>query len=331
MPGIYNGPNDALAGACGAGESILRECSPNNTTVIPEPEGLYDPSALKRRCATRDEMEARAEFLIDYASEHGPVTVRGLYYQAEVRGIAGIGKDDYGYAKVQRQVLNLRRAGRLAYRDIADATRWMRKPTTHEGIEEALNDTARFYRKALWRDATEVVEVWCEKDALAGVIYPVTDLYDVPLMVTRGFSSETFCFEAAEAREGDPRPYHVYYLGDFDRSGRDAARSLHEKLERFADDKDVPVIFKQIAVTERQIRDLELPTRQPKRISAADRKWPFAFACELDAIPPDYMRDLVRQAIDRHLPAHQLQILRTAEESERALIQQLVAGLGGRP
>ena len=167
---------------------------------------VYQASPIKqRRRATRGEMEERADFLIAYANEHGPVTVRGLYYQAEVHGIPGIDKDDRGYAKVQRQVLNLRREGRLAYSDIADATRWMRKPTTHDGIEDALRDTARFYRKALWRDAAEVVEIWCEKDALAGVIYPVTDLYDVPLMVTRGFSSETFCFEAAEARErGSP-------------------------------------------------------------------------------------------------------------------------------
>jgi hypothetical protein len=323
-----NGPG-AVASAEAGNVIAERRYGPDNTAISPAPEGLYEASPLKRRRATRDEMGVRAAFLIDYAAGHGPVTVRGLYYQAEVHGVPGIDKDDRGYDKIQRQVLHLRREGRLAYSDIADATRWMRKPTTHDGAGAALRDTARFYRKALWRDAAEVVEVWCEKDALAGVIYPVTDLYDVPLMVTRGFSSETFCFEAVEAREGDPRPYHVYYLGDFDRSGRDAARSLHEKLERFADEKDVPVIFEQIAVNERQIRDLGLPTREPKRTSAADRKWPFGFACELDAIPPDYMRDLVREAIDRHLPADQLQILKVAEESERAVIRQLVAGLEG--
>jgi hypothetical protein len=291
---------------------------------------VYDASRIKpqRRRATRTEMEERAEFLIDYAEEHGPVTVRGLYYQAEVHGIPGIDKDDSGYVKVQRQVLALRREGRLAYSDIADATRWMRKPTTHDSIEDALQETASLYRKNLWRDAAEVVEIWVEKDALAGVIYPITDRCDVPLMVTRGFSSETFCFEAVEAREGDPRPYWVYYLGDFDRSGRDAARSLLEKLKRFADEKGITVIFEQIAVTEQQVRDLDLPTREPKRISAADKNWPFDFACELDAIPPDYLRSLVQAAIERHLPPDQFNILKIAEESERILLRRLLAGLG---
>jgi len=269
-------------------------------------------------------MEERAEFLIAYASEHGPVTVRGLYYQAEVASLPGISKDDKDYAKVQRQVLKLRREGRLSYSDIADATRWMRKPTTHGSVEEALRNTAQFYRKALWADADSYVEIWVEKDALAGVIYPITSLYDVPLMITRGFSSETFCYEAIAARGEDDRSYHVYYLGDFDRAGQDAANSLQEKLERFANEEGIDLVFEQIAVTEQQIADWDLPTREPKRKSAADKKWPHDFACELDAIPPDQLRDLVETYINLHLPQDKLEVLKAAEESEREIIARLV-------
>ena len=53
---------------------------------------VYEASPVKRARATKAEMEERAEFLIDYASEHGPVTVRGLYYQAEVASLPGISK-----------------------------------------------------------------------------------------------------------------------------------------------------------------------------------------------------------------------------------------------
>ena len=81
----------------------------------------------------------------------------------------------------------------------------MRKPRSYNSVEDALADTARLYRKSLWNDAESYVEVWCEKDALAGVIYPITANYDVPLMVARGFSSETFCYEAIAARDGDHR------------------------------------------------------------------------------------------------------------------------------
>ncbi len=91
--------------------------------------GTYQASPIKRRRASHEEMETRAQFLIDYADRHGPVTVRQLFYAATVAGIPGVDKTEAGYAKVQVQVLDLRRAGRLAYANISDATRYMRKPS----------------------------------------------------------------------------------------------------------------------------------------------------------------------------------------------------------
>jgi hypothetical protein len=286
----------------------------------------YVASHIRRR-ATQAEMEDRAKFLIAYAEEHGPVTVRGLYYQAEVNGLSGITKDEGDYNKIQQQVLKLRRNGRLAYADIADLTRWMRKPTTFDSVEEALWNTARAYRKALWSDTKDYVEIWCEKDALAGVIHPITSEYDVPLMVTRGFSSETFVYGAVEARGDDPRNFVVYYLGDFDRSGRDAAISLEDKLARFSKGKSFTVYWQIIAVTEQQIQEMGLSTREPKRKSPADKAWSYDFACELDAIPADTLRDVVRGYIERHLPKHQLEILKKVEETERQNIRALVRKL----
>ena len=285
----------------------------------------YAASPIKRRRASLREMEVRAEFLIDYAKRHGPVSVRALYYQAEVAALPGITKDDRDYDKIQRQVLLLRRNGRLSYEWIADATRWMRKPRSHSSIQDALNETAALYRKSLWNHASTYVEIWVEKDAVAGTIYPVTSACDVPLMVARGYSSETFCFEAV-AQRSNRKPYHVYYLGDFDRAGQNAAQALSEKLQRFAAMRGIPVVFETIGVTLPQIIEMGLSTRAPKRETAADRKWPHEFACELDAMPADRMRALVDGAIQRHLPAHELEILKLAEASEREMLQMFVRG-----
>jgi hypothetical protein len=305
---------------------------------------IYEASPVNpRHRATCAEMEERARFLVDYAQRHGPVTVRQLYYRAVVEGLAGVEKTEDGYNKIQRQVLNLRRDGRLPYTDIADLTRWMRKPVTHDGVEAALQSTAQLYRKALWMDCSAYLEIWCEKDALAGVIYPITAEYDVPLMVSRGFASETFCYEAVAAREGDRREYHVWYLGDFDRSGCGAAASLSEKLMRFSEEMGVNVRFNQLAIEMSDVRGFDastmmahvnlngvmrwLPAREHKRKSPADKVWPHAFAIELDAIEPDDLRRMVSEVIDAYLPPDQLEILKTAEQSERELIAGLVAGL----
>jgi hypothetical protein len=44
----------------------------------------------------------------------------------------------------------------------------------------------------------------------------------------------------------------------------------------------------------------------------------------LDAIEPDMLRGIVQQTIERHLPRRQFNILKAAEESERAIISKLV-------
>src|SRR6516165_3218264 len=135
----------------------------------------------RRHRATRAEVEERREVLLDIIDDGKPMTVRQVFYQATVRGL--VEKAESGYAKVQVDLTKMRRDGSLRYDWLADNTRWQRKPRTFDSVEDALKETAAFYRKNLWRDADSYVEIWMEKDALAGVIYPITSMYDVPLMV----------------------------------------------------------------------------------------------------------------------------------------------------
>ena len=48
----------------------------------------------------------------------------------------------------------------------------------------------------------------------------------------------------------------------------------------------------------------------------------------MDAIEPAKLRRIVEVALEDHLPPHQFKVLKAAEDSERTLIRQLVAGLG---
>ena len=86
-------------------------------------------------------------------------------------------------------MVDLRLRWDLPFEWISDNTRWMRKPQTFESLEAALRHTAAYYRRDLWADNEVYVEIWLEKDALAGVVVDITDEYDVPLMVARGYSS----------------------------------------------------------------------------------------------------------------------------------------------
>jgi hypothetical protein len=245
--------------------------------------------------------------------------VRQVFYQASVRGL--VEKSEAGYTKVQTDLVLMRRAGQLPYNWLADNTRWQRKPVTFDSVQQALDNTARFYRKSLWADADAYVEVWLEKDALAGVILPITSMYDVPLMVSRGYASLSFLHSAAEYIAEIERPTYIYHLGDFDPSGVNAGEKIEQTLKEMAPDAEI--LFDRIAVTPEQITDWNLPTR-PTKSSDTRSKGFGNISVELDAIEPDMLRGLVEVSIQEHLPVDQFRILQAAEQSERDLIARLV-------
>jgi hypothetical protein len=283
----------------------------------------YAAGLIKRARSTKAEVERRRTAFYDLVEGAQPATVRQIYYLATVAGL--VPKTENGYAIVQHDLTLMRRTGDLPYGWLADSTRWQRKPQTFGSVEEALKETARLYRKDLWRDADCYVEVWLEKDALTGVVYPITSLFDVPLMVARGYASLSFLHEAAEYIAGLDVPAYIYHLGDYDPSGQDAARAIEETLREMAPDAEIH--FERLAVTPGQISHWRLPTRPSKETDSRSKGFG-AVSIELDAIPPNRLRDLVREVIERHLPPKQYAVLKVAEASEQGLINGLVGLLG---
>jgi hypothetical protein len=186
---------------------------------------------------------------------------------------------------------------------------------------QALESTARFYRKDLWAAVDAYVEVWLEKDSLSGVIYPITSAYDVSLMVARGYASLSFLHSAAEHINELDVPAYIYHLGDFDPSGVNAGEKIEETLVDLAPDAEI--IFERIAVTEEQIEAWNLQSRPTKASDTRARGFG-SISVELDAIEPDLLRVLVQNAIERHLPARQFEVLKAAEKSERELLHAMV-------
>jgi hypothetical protein len=282
---------------------------------------VYRSSRIKRKRprSTKAEVDARRESLLEIVGEMRPVTVRQVFYQATVRGL--VEKTEAGYGKVQTDLVLLRRSGDLPYDWLADNTRWQRKPRTFDSVEEVLRETAAFYRKSLWTNAEAYVELWLEKDALAGVVDPITSMYDVPLMVARDYASLSFLHEAAEYINGLDVPAFIYHLGDFDPSGVNAGKKIEETLRDLAPDAEIE--FARLAVTPSQINAWHLPTRPTKQSDSRSKNFG-EVSVELDAIEPDQLRRLVQTAIERHLPPEQFDLLKAAEESEREIIINLV-------
>jgi hypothetical protein len=284
---------------------------------------IDEASRINRVRASKSEVQARRQAIHEIIAEQHPMTVRQVFYQAEVGGL--VEKDETGYDKVQADLTRMRLEGLLPYDWLTDSTRWQRKPASFGSVEEALEETARFYRKSLWNSAASYVEICVEKDALAGVLYPVTALYDVPLMSARGYASLSFLHEAASYIASLDRPTFVYHLGDFDPSGVDASAKIEQRLREFAPEADIT--FERLAVTERQIADWRLPTPPTKKSDSRSKRFG-EISVELDAISPGDLRALLEQAINRHLPRDQLEVLKIAEANERELITFLVGRMG---
>lgn len=282
----------------------------------------YRPRAIRRTAQT---MQTIRDALFAVVKEGRPMTVRQVFYQMVSRGVIEKSEAQY-HQTVGRLLTQLRVEGLLPFEWIADTTRWMRKPRTWGSWQECLADTAALYRKRLWDAQKTRVEVWLEKDALAGVLVGVTAKYDVPLMVTRGYPSVSFLYAAAEEIGEAGVPTFIYYLGDFDPSGVDIARNVQARLEEWAPDADLT--FERVAVTQEQIRRWNLPTRPTKAKDSRARSFSGRESVEVDAIPPETLRALVEGCITRHLNRHALKVTLAAEAEERTMLEAFAASGG---
>jgi hypothetical protein len=267
--------------------------------------------------ATKYQMNCRRAALWALTETLQPATVRQVFYQATIHGIAP--KTELGYDAVQRCLAELRLDYGMPFGWLVDNSRWMRKPRSYDSMEAMLRITAETYRRSLWVDATSYVEIWLEKDALSGTLYDVTAEFDVPLMVARGYSSLTFLKESAEVIAGRDKPCFIYHAGDWDPSGQNAADNIELRLREFAPDADIT--FTKLAVTPEQIAAWNLPSRPTKTSDSRSVTWQGGDSVELDAIHPQTLRALIRTAIEQHVDERQLDIIRTAEESERELLR----------
>jgi hypothetical protein len=239
-----------------------------------------------------------------------------MFYALTVLG--AIPKTEQGYKQVGYHLLKMRRTSIIPYDFLADNTRWMRKQDSYASLADFLGRSQDLYRKAVWDDVDVRVEIWIEKDALAGVVYPITGRWDVPLMVPRGYSSETFVYEAAQAINRDGKKTFIYYFGDYDPSGVGIPPDVVRKLESWTS----LVTFSRVAVNPDQIVSMQLPTRPTKRTDSRAKEW-VGDSVELDAIPPNVRRNLVQDVIESHLPPDHLAQIARVERIER----QTLAGI----
>lgn len=283
---------------------------------------VYGASALKRSRRNRDQIAALDEAIVEAVAVDAPVSLRGVYYRCVSAG--AVDKTEAGYRAVGRRLLRLRRERRVAYGDITDGTRWVAKPTTFDGWEAAIEDAAYSYRRALWSSSLWALQIHSEKEAIVGVVEPVTSRWDVALGIMRGYSSETFAWKVAASLDAE-RVNVIADLGDHDPSGVGAWENFAAKVAEMADPA-VSVEFVRLAVTAEQIDEFQLPTRPTKKHDTRAKNWQGG-SVEVDAIPASTLRAIVEDHITSYLDDRQVQHLAAVEAEERRFLRGLPAML----
>jgi hypothetical protein len=285
---------------------------------------LFGASTKKRGGRPKGSLNALSieirDAITELTAQFDRMTVRQVFYQLVSAGIVPK-TEQGGYRPVQRQVLQMRREKLLPWSFIADGTRWQRKPQSWNSAADYLDAVFRAYRRDLWQRQHVRIEVWLEKEALADVVYDVTDKWDVSLMPSRGQSSATFIYSAQQAAIAAEVPTYIYLLYDFDAGGNRAARTIDRELSfnpfEYPYPPEIPPVYvNRLAVTEEQIEEWDLPTRPAKSTDPEASKNP-DYAVELDAIPPDTLKALLEDAILEHVDFHAWDIERGVEEEER--------------
>ena len=282
----------------------------------------YQACPIKRGRRTKAAIGDLKQIVYDIIEADRPMTVRQVFYQLVNRNVIEKSEAEYQQTVV-RLLTTMRLAGELPFSWIVDHTRRRQVTKTYSDMAEAVEDTATFYRKSALKESPAYIEIWVEKDALSGIMWDATAAYDVPLLSSKGMPSLTFLHSTAEQMrrewESRRRPSFIYQFGDHDPTGALIPRTIETRLREFC--PEIEFTVERVSLTEQQIAFHRLPTRPTKRDGNRHAQGFEGESVELDALPPRVLKDMVREAIERHITPASLTSLRVAERSERDLLR----------
>lgn len=193
--------------------------------------------AYQQRKFQNDSMrviEQARDICADYAQQGYDLTLRQLYYVFVSRD--AIPNTEKSYKRLGSIINDARLAGLLDWNWLVDRGRGIDKRGQWDHPREIIEASARQFHLDYWDDQDVHIEVWVEKQALAGVVERVCRSWDVTSLACKGYMSQS------EQHAAGMRMYnyittgkrvHIFHLGDHDPSGIDMSRDNEERLRGF--------------------------------------------------------------------------------------------------
>lgn len=233
----------------------------------------------------------------EYRGQGYRLTLRQLYYQLVSRDI--IPNVQKEYSKLSKILVKGRMTGIVDWDIIEDRIRVPFLPYYVHGVEDAISDTVSQYRLDRMNNQEVYIELWVEKDALSGVLRPITAEYHINLMVNRGYSSCTAMKDAADRiKNQSDKTATILYLGDHDPSGLDMVRDIAARLSEF----DATVDVEHIGLTTAQVKKYNPPPNPVKFTDTRASGYIAQFgkkSWEVDALNPKTLNQIIRGRIEK--------------------------------
>jgi len=259
------------------------------------------------------------------------LTLRQIYYQLVAKQI--ISNQQKNYMKLSRLCVIGRDEEILPEDAFADRLRQVDKPSSYLDLADFMDTVKQAYRKDKWQNQDAYIEIWTEKDALRGVITPVTYAFDVNLLIVRGQVSRTAIYESYERfveKIDEGKDCYLYYFGDFDPSGLSIYNSLTERIRNYGKAGE-DINFKRISLTSEQIKEYSLPSDPGKKSDPNYKRFVSEYGdnvVELDSLPPDVLRELIRDCIEENIAYELLAQVKENEIKEQTRLQEFVRQSG---
>lgn len=264
------------------------------------------------------------EVIDEYQEKGYDLTLRQVYYQLVAKDY--IPNSERSYKNLGAIVNDGRLAGMIDWDAIIDRTRNLKGLGSDESPEEAISQASRTYRRDKWENQPYQIEVWVEKDALAGVVGQICSKHDVNYFSCRGYTSQSEMWRAArrlQYYEQIGKQVVLLHLGDHDPSGMDMSRDIVERLELFG----ITPIFKRLALNMRQIKAYNPPPNPAKLSDSRSEGYINKFgysSWELDALTPEQLDQLISSNIKKYIDQDLLKETEYREMRERRTMREIV-------
>lgn len=274
------------------------------------------------------ELLNQAQAVLDEYRQYWPLTCRQIFYR--LVGVHGYDKTEAAYGRLCHHLANARRGKMIPFYAIRDdgVTTYRRD---HFEDRDAFLRRVREMGKNYTRDKLAAqhmhLEVWCEAAGMLPQLDDVAEPYSVRVYSSGGFDSLTAKKDLADRICRIGKPTVILHLGDYDPSGVSIFDSVAEDVAAFVE-ADRPwgtinATFERVALTADQVRQYDLPTAPPKATDSRSKGWDGG-TCQLEALPPNIIADILREEIECRLDMVQYGVDQAREDNDRDEIQTLL-------